>query len=115
VKLLQSTNLVLIAGACIGLMSLVTFLAFAWDKRRAIRFGGGDEARARGRAGTGGRDRVPERTLHILELLGGWPGAIAAMAILRHKNRKGRYWLVTALIAAVHIALAMLFIARSAH
>ena len=69
-------------------MSLVTFGAFAWDKRSARL----------------GRWRTSERTLHTLELLGGWPGAILAMRLVRHKNRKGRYIAVLALIMAVHLA-----------
>ena len=43
-----------------ALVSIVTFVVYGFDKRRAVH---------------GGR-RVPERTLHGLELLGGWPGAL---------------------------------------
>jgi uncharacterized membrane protein YsdA (DUF1294 family) len=32
--------------------------------------------------------RIKERTLHIMALLGGWPGAGLAQQILRHKSRK---------------------------
>src|SRR5690606_8302634 len=32
--------------------------------------------------------RVPESTLHMLALLGGWPGAIVAQQKFRHKTRK---------------------------
>ena len=71
-------------------MGLATFVAFWLDKRRAVR----------------GDHRIPERTLHAMELLGGWAGAIAAMLLVRHKNRKASYWVVTALIAAVHVATA---------
>jgi len=67
-------------------MSLAAFAAFAADKAAAAR---------------GGR-RVPERTLHALELLGGWPGALLAAALLRHKTRKPSYLLVLGLIAALH-------------
>lgn len=75
-----------IALALYAVASVVTFAVFAWDKRAAAR-----SAR-----------RVPERALHALELLGGWPGALAAMWLLRHKNRKPAYWLVTALIVIAH-------------
>lgn len=54
------------------LASLATFIAFAIDKSRARR----DEW------------RTPERTLHTFSLIGGFPGAFAAMLVLRHKNRK---------------------------
>ena len=69
-------------------MSLVTFLAFAWDKRQARRAG----------------RRIPERTLHTLELLGGWPGAMAGQRWLRHKSEKLSYRVVLWLITALHLA-----------
>lgn len=38
--------------------------------------------------------RVPERTLHVLALVGGWPGAIAAQRFLRHKSKKPSFQVV---------------------
>jgi uncharacterized membrane protein YsdA (DUF1294 family) len=38
--------------------------------------------------------RTPESTLHILSLLGGWPGAMIAQKVLRHKSRKASFQLV---------------------
>jgi uncharacterized membrane protein YsdA (DUF1294 family) len=35
--------------------------------------------------------RTPENTLHILSLLGGWPGAFLAQRIFRHKSRKAGF------------------------
>ncbi|WP_454739615.1 DUF1294 domain-containing protein [Cupriavidus necator] len=32
--------------------------------------------------------RTPETTLHLFALCGGWPGALAAQHLLRHKNRR---------------------------
>ena len=32
--------------------------------------------------------RIPESTLHVLSLLGGWPGAMIAQQTLRHKSSK---------------------------
>lgn len=71
-----------------GLASLVTFIAFYRDKRAAII----------------GSWRTPERTLHLLELAGGFPGAFAAMFLIRHKNRKWTFVAITVLIAIAHLA-----------
>lgn len=68
--------------------SVVAFGVFAVDKRAAR---------------TGGR-RVAERSLHLAELLGGWPGALVAIFGLRHKNRKWSFLLVTAAIVLLHLA-----------
>ena len=54
------------------LLSMVTFVAYAVDKSSA-------------RNGTW---RVSESTLHFLSLTGGWPGALVAQQVLRHKTRK---------------------------
>jgi len=84
----------LTAAALYTTLSLLTLLAFARDKRAATR----------------NQPRTPERTLHTLELLGGFPGALLAMPLLRHKNRKPRYWLVTLAIAAAHAAAWTIFV-----
>ncbi|AXY42651.1 DUF1294 domain-containing protein [Halomonas alkalicola] len=34
------------------------------------------------------RRRVPESTLHLVALAGGWPGALLARRAFRHKTRK---------------------------
>jgi uncharacterized membrane protein YsdA (DUF1294 family)/cold shock CspA family protein len=52
--------------------SAVTFFAYAMDKSAA----------------TNDRWRTPESTLHVLGLVGGWPGALVAQKILRHKSKK---------------------------
>lgn len=35
--------------------------------------------------------RVPEKTLHICELLGGWPAAYLSQQLFRHKTSKRPY------------------------
>jgi uncharacterized membrane protein YsdA (DUF1294 family) len=50
-----------------------------------------------------GQRRIPERTLHTLELAGGWAGSLAAMFVFHHKRTKVRFWAVTCLIAAAHV------------
>lgn len=70
-------------------MSSLTFAAYAWDKLHAERDG----------------RRTPENTLHFLELLGGWPGALLAQQCLRHKTSKTSYLVVFWLVALAHIGL----------
>jgi len=68
--------------------SAVAWLLYGWDKGRA-------EAQGR---------RVPENTLHLLALLGGWPGALVAQAQFRHKTRKVSFRAVFWLTVAVNLA-----------
>ncbi|MFO0873032.1 MAG: DUF1294 domain-containing protein [Phycisphaerales bacterium] len=46
------------------------------------------------RAATRGRARIPEATLHLAELAGGWPGSLLAQRLFRHKTVKPSYRLV---------------------
>jgi len=69
-------------------MSGMTLIAYAADKR-AARFN---------------RIRTRERTLHLLEILGGWPGALIGQQLFRHKRRKPSFFLVTWLVAIAHVA-----------
>ncbi|MCB9480549.1 MAG: DUF1294 domain-containing protein [Desulfobacteraceae bacterium] len=55
-----------------AVMSAATFLSYAKDKNAAEL----------------GKWRTAETTLHILSLLGGWPGAKIAQSFLRHKSKK---------------------------
>ena len=67
----------IIVGAYI-LLSMITFIAYAIDKAAA----------------QAGRWRTSEATLHLLALLGGWPGALLAQQMLRHKSKKGSFRIV---------------------
>ncbi|WP_243077285.1 DUF1294 domain-containing protein [Microbacterium sp. SS28] len=58
--------------ALYGALSLVAFAAYGLDKRAARR----------------SAPRTSERTLLTLGLLGGWPGALVAQQVFRHKTRK---------------------------
>jgi len=53
-------------------VSLITFIMYAVDKSAAKR----------------GTWRTQESTLQLLSLAGGWPGALLAQNILRHKSKK---------------------------
>jgi uncharacterized membrane protein YsdA (DUF1294 family)/cold shock CspA family protein len=65
--------------------SMIAFVAYALDKSAAIH----------------ARRRTGESTLHLLGLIGGWPGALAAQQLLRHKSSKGSFqgvfWVTVAL------------------
>lgn len=56
-------------------MSLLALAAYALDKSAA----------------QAGRRRIPENTLHLFSLLGGWPGALVAQQWLRHKSVKAPF------------------------
>ncbi|MGG5289298.1 DUF1294 domain-containing protein [Pseudomonas shirazensis] len=46
--------------------------------------------------------RTPEKVLHASELLGGWPGALLAQQLFRHKTRKLSFQLTFWAIVALH-------------
>lgn len=58
-----------------------------------------------------GRRRVAERTLHLLGLVGGWPGAALARWAFRHKTRKRRFVLLFRVTALVNCGALALFVA----
>jgi uncharacterized membrane protein YsdA (DUF1294 family) len=84
-RLASSIDPRLLVGVPLAL-SIVAFLACRSDKRRA-------EA---------GQWRIPETTLHLLALLGGWPGAFLAQRAYRHKTAKPSFQVVFWLIVLVH-------------
>ena len=55
--------------------NLVAFFAYAVDKSAAQR----------------NQWRTQESTLHLFGLVGGWPGALAAQRLLRHKSAKASF------------------------
>lgn len=59
-----------------------------------------DKQQARAQA-----QRISERTLHVIELLGGWPGALVAQQLVRHKTRKLSFQAVFWGIVLLHQAL----------
>ncbi len=70
-------------------ISVVTFGVYGLDKRKAKL----------------ARWRIKESTLHLLELLGGWPGGLVAQRYFHHKSRKTKYLVVFWVIATLHIAI----------
>lgn len=66
--------------------SLLAFVAYAIDKSAA----------------RGDRRRISERTLHAFSLVGGWPGALMAQRLLRHKTKKRSFQIVFWLTVAIN-------------
>ncbi|MCE9664817.1 cold shock and DUF1294 domain-containing protein [Halomonas sp. M5N1S17] len=58
--------------AAYALLSVITFAMYGIDKAAAGK----------------GRRRTPEATLLLAGLIGGWPGALVAQQLFRHKTRK---------------------------
>jgi len=80
-------------AALYALASVACFIAYALDKAAARR----------------GERRTPERTLLLLGLAGGWPGALAAQSLLRHKSAKPaflfKFWCTVLLNLGALLAL----------
>ena len=70
-------------------LSVVSFGLYAADKSAAQR----------------GAWRVRESTLHIADLLGGWPGGLVARHAFRHKTRKQPFRTVFWCTVAVNVAV----------
>lgn len=58
-----------------AMISVMTYVLYLIDKRAALR----------------GGFRIPETSLLVAAMLGGWPGALLARPLLRHKTRKTRF------------------------
>ncbi|MFD4836582.1 DUF1294 domain-containing protein [Achromobacter sp. NPDC058515] len=73
-------------------LSAAAFAAYAIDKAAA----------------RADRRRISEKTLHLLSLAGGWPGALIAQQWLRHKTVKVEFRLVFWATVALNIAAFLL-------
>lgn len=69
-------------------LGLATAVLYAGDKRAATR----------------GQWRTPESTLHLFGLAGGWPGALLAQGLLRHKTAKPGFQAVFWLSVVLNLA-----------
>lgn len=74
-------------------ISVLTFSVYALDKVAAQK----------------GQRRVPEKTLHLLSLLGGWPGALFAQKQLRHKTQKKAFQLLFWATVVINCGILILF------
>jgi uncharacterized membrane protein YsdA (DUF1294 family) len=74
--------------AAYGVVSVLAFFMYWADKRKA-------------RADAW---RTPENILHAVELAGGWPGALIAQQVFRHKTRKVSFQILFWTIVLLHQA-----------
>lgn len=76
-----------------GVASLICFKTYQADKSAA----------------RSGRRRTSENQLHLLALIGGWPGAIIAQQFLRHKTTKASFRSTFWVTVLANVALLVLF------
>ncbi|TFB54689.1 DUF1294 domain-containing protein [Cryobacterium tagatosivorans] len=81
-----------VAGIYLG-VSILSFIVYAADKSAA----------------RGGRRRVPESTLFFLGFAGGWPGAVVAQQVLRHKTQKASFRSVFWATVVANVAVFVVF------
>ncbi len=80
-------------------INLITFCVFGYDKKLA------EKARWHAKKNKKSNYRVSEKSLHTLQLLGGSPGSLVAMAIFRHKIKKKNFLIVTSVICFIQLGL----------
>jgi uncharacterized membrane protein YsdA (DUF1294 family) len=95
IRLARSFDPRLIFGY-LAAVSGLTFWLYWRDKRRAESDGW----------------RTPESTLHLAELLGGWPAAFLAQRTFRHKISKTSYQLAYWTIVAFHESVSFDFVSE---
>ncbi|WP_051234226.1 DUF1294 domain-containing protein [Halomonas halocynthiae] len=72
-----------------AVVSVVAFITYGLDKRLARK----------------GKRRIAESTLLLLALLCGWPGALAAQRVFRHKTSKRSFQVSFWVMVAVNVAI----------
>lgn len=75
----------------LAVASVTTFILYGFDKARSKQKGAW---------------RIPEATLHLLALVGGFPGGWAGRSVFRHKTQKGFFLFVLTVSTIIHLALA---------
>lgn len=76
-------------------LNLITFFAYGWDKRAA----------------RNNNWRVPERTLHMMSLVGGTLGAAIGQRYFRHKTRKSGFQIIFIMTFILQLIIAAFLIA----
>lgn len=69
------------------IINLISFITFFIDKRKSIK----------------NKWRIRENTLHLLSFVGGVYGSIVAMLLFRHKTKKPKFCIITAIALVINI------------
>lgn len=78
---MDKSQLLILLGVAAAVLSLVAFILYGIDKRKAKK----------------NAWRIPERTLLLVGFLGGSVGALIAMELFRHKTKHWYFWAVNIL------------------
>lgn len=81
-------------AALYAVVSVITYITYVIDKKAAIK----------------NRRRVSEKSLHLLALAGGWPGALLAQQRWRHKTQKISFRVVFWLTVIANLACLVGFV-----
>lgn len=73
----------------LAVVSVITFIMYGYDKVQARKGGW----------------RVSEKTLHVLALVGGFPGGWIGRSVFRHKTRKGIFLFVLLVSTVIHLGV----------
>ncbi|PKF61046.1 DUF1294 domain-containing protein [Psychromonas sp. psych-6C06] len=92
-------KLPVVVGFTYLIISLLTILAYAKDKYSAQH----------------NKWRTPESTLHLLSVLGGWPGAMFAQQQLRHKTSKSEFITTYRLTVFINISALLIMYTEQGH
>ncbi len=88
---------------CYAAASIVAFMMYALDKSAAIKH----------------HWRTRESTLHMIALFGGWPGALVAQRLLRHKSAKTSFqvifWITVVLNCGALVWIFLFFDGQGTH
>lgn len=90
-SIIGRTGIIVAAGV---IASIVAIFAYGLDKFRA-------QKKAY---------RIPEATLHMLGIVGGWPGALFAQRYFRHKTSKMSFQIQYYITVVVHLLLSTAYI-----
>lgn len=85
-------KLLIIYGAYLVVLSLITFIAYWLDKKKAQR----------------GKRRTPEKVLLLMSFLGGAFGGFSAMKIARHKTTMEHWYFTAVNVFSILIHLALM-------